>query len=319
MLTLDQLIHPTDRQLLACDVAEVDLACAAGLPGSRRLDPADCLRVIDSWAAWVARYTDGTIDEFRRDPGQADHCEAIFRVMAMVTVLRRGTWARYNPRRETEPDDFRDAADDFVFGITHGDGGTCASLPVLYAAVGRRLGYPLRLVPACRHLFVRWDEPGGPRFNIEATCPGYQSYPDDHYREWPFAIPADQVGTSWMLQSLTPRQEVAFAWAKRAYCWDANGRLGEATRCMASCCSICPDDWLHRQDLGNILHDWRTQIAARTPAATPALRIRYHRRHWPGLPEDLERFIHDLGAIETMLDAPGPLPEPGATAWCEIG
>jgi hypothetical protein len=59
MLTLARLRSPTDAEAARLDVAAVDLACAAGLPGSERLDAAACLAKIDEWAAWVRRYTEG--------------------------------------------------------------------------------------------------------------------------------------------------------------------------------------------------------------------------------------------------------------------
>jgi hypothetical protein len=43
--------------------------------------------------------------------------------------------------------------------------GTCSSMPVLYVTLGRRLGYPVKLVTAKAHLFVRWEQTGE-RFNL---------------------------------------------------------------------------------------------------------------------------------------------------------
>lgn len=59
--------------------------------------------------------------------------------------------------------------------------GTCASLPVLYAAVGRRLECPLKLVTARNHFFVRWDG-AGERLNIKATTEGVTTFEDEYYR-----------------------------------------------------------------------------------------------------------------------------------------
>jgi hypothetical protein len=49
----------------------------------------------------------------------------------------------------------------FLHGLTQGRGGTCLSMPVAYVAVGRRLGYPLKLVTAKGHLFARWESLDG--------------------------------------------------------------------------------------------------------------------------------------------------------------
>ncbi len=59
MLTLDQLRNPSEDDLARFDVAEVDLACAMGLPGSERLDIPACLAWIDCAAGWVRRHTAG--------------------------------------------------------------------------------------------------------------------------------------------------------------------------------------------------------------------------------------------------------------------
>ena len=50
---------------------------------------------------------------------------------------------------------FADARDVFLHGLTGPERrGTCSSLPVLHVAVGRRLGYPLKLVTTKGHQFV---------------------------------------------------------------------------------------------------------------------------------------------------------------------
>lgn len=61
-----------------------------------------------------------------------------------------------------------------------GGRGTCSSLPPLYVAIGRRLGYPLKLVKSFAHLFARWDNGAGERFNIECTARQFVSHPDEY-------------------------------------------------------------------------------------------------------------------------------------------
>jgi hypothetical protein len=85
--------------------------------------------------------------------------------------------------------DFFDSRDVFIHGMIpgpHGDapGGTCASMPVLYCAVARRLGFPLKLLSAQGHLATAWVDPKrGRLFNVEGSSRGF-SFPDDaHYLE----------------------------------------------------------------------------------------------------------------------------------------
>ncbi len=47
-----------------------------------------------------------------------------------------------------DPVDWSDSRTRYIHSVLTGFGGTCASLPVLYVAIGRRLGWPLYLVGA---------------------------------------------------------------------------------------------------------------------------------------------------------------------------
>jgi hypothetical protein len=114
--------------------------------------------------------------------------------------------------------DGRDSGNLFIHGLLTGRGGSCVSMPALTVAIGRRLGYPLRLVNAKLHTFCRWDDPSsGERFNIDATL-GFGEHPDSYYYSWPAKITAQEIDWGY-LQSLTPRQEAAFFLSQRGVCW----------------------------------------------------------------------------------------------------
>jgi hypothetical protein len=182
--------------------------------------------------------------------------------------------------------------------------------PVLYVAVGRRLGYPLKLVRAVRHLFARWDDPGGELFNIEiSNAGGVDVHPDEYYRTWPYPIRDTgwQPGETSFLRSLSPREEVAHAWSKRGFCWQANVLMREAVDSFATACSIVTDDRGLDSCLGRSLREWRESLARRIPAKTPELRISFPApRRYPGLPVEMERDILALGVVEDLLDGPVP-------------
>jgi hypothetical protein len=165
--------------------------------------------------------------------------------------------AKYNPRRVTDTKfqdpkcfnpDFSDSRDLFIHGIIDGDGGTCSSMPVLYVAVGRRLGYPLKLVETRGHLFFRWDDSGGQvfgfaeRFNIEGAGGGIASYADDHYRNWPEPWTAADKAGGYYLKSLTPLQELTSFLSVRGKCLFDNRRLQEAVQANRLACRLAPDD-----------------------------------------------------------------------------
>ena len=83
----------------------------------------------------------------------------------MTVVVQEDFKVRYNPARANASGAdsaidgfFQNSRDIFLHGLLSGERtGTCSSMPVLYAALGRRLGYPLKLVTTKGHLFVRWD------------------------------------------------------------------------------------------------------------------------------------------------------------------
>jgi hypothetical protein len=306
MLSLDWLRCPADDDLGRLDLAATDLACAAGLPGSEALDAGRCLAWIDHAAAWTRQQTHATLDQFVHDPAAYDHSEGIFRILALVNVLWRGLGVRYNPERIESLADAADSRDSFIHGIITGRGGTCASLPVLVACVGRRLGYPLKLVATAGHQFCRWDDPAGERFNIEINNTGLNSYPDEHYLTWP----ADIRGKDWrhgthFLRSCSPRQELARAWVRRGDCLRANGRLGAAVDCHAVACSLVSDDRLLDRCLWHLLGEWREALARWLPACSAMPKIGPTVvRQYPGLPWEIERQILVLTAIERSLKEP---------------
>lgn len=311
VLTLERLRNPADEELARFDLAAVDLACAVGLPGSERTDASACLAWIDHAAAWVNHQTLATFEQFHQRPETYEGSEGIFRVVAMMNVLWRGLGVHYNRERIDDPDAFTDSRDDFVHGIIEGSGGTCASIPVLLAAVGRRLGYPLKLVKTARHLFARWDDPTGEHFNVEINETGLNTYPDEHYQIWP----VDIRGTRWQaesrfLRSLTPREEIAHAWAKRGHNLRANGRLREAVDCFATACSIVTDDRLLDLCLWGLLKQRREALNRTIHAATPNRRIDLPlRRRYPGLPIEMERDVITLEVLDGLLDDPIPQAE----------
>jgi len=224
----------TDDLLASLDLAEVNLACAQGLPGAEDLDVAACLEKIDEWAELVRHATSRNYNQFLRNPRGFDDSLSKFCMAVLCTTLQRECGVGYNPKRKDDPGDACDSRNRFLHGITHGAGGTCASLPVLYAAVGRRLGYPLKIVEGARHLFLRWDESDSEsslardRFNIEATADGFASHPNRFYELWPFPHPDPDVDPRDYLRSLTPREELASFLCIRSIVLMDNGKFVQA-------------------------------------------------------------------------------------------
>jgi hypothetical protein len=199
-----ELARQSDEELARADIAAMNLACAEGLPDAGGMDPGLCFCKLDYWSRRVGQETTRLLPRFRRRRSDYDNSEAYFRILCMVTVLQRDLGVRYNPAKIPVEVPL-DTADSFIHGVIQGDGGTCASLPVVYVAVGRRLGYPLKLVEAKAgnvwHLFARWED-GKERFNIEATSKGLHCEPDDYYRTGVFALTQGEEREGCLLRSL---------------------------------------------------------------------------------------------------------------------
>lgn len=261
-----------DHDLSQIDIALLNLVCASGLPGAGPLRIDHYLEWLDDAAAKVKLATDRNYHKFLESPEAFEFSQARFCMVCLVTVLQRDLGAAYNPKWKCfSPDDTIppafgvDASDLFIYAIVDGIGGTCGSLPVLYVAVARRLGYPVRLVKAARHLFVRWDDREGRHwfhgdcFNVEATGPGVHFLPDEHYRRWPRPIPDQDIESRVFLSSLSPREEFAEFLATRGYCLHLNGRLREASDAFANASRLAPNN----RYFAHALQAIKTQIIMR--------------------------------------------------------
>ena len=91
------------------------------------------------------------------------------------------------------------------------------------------MGYPLKLVPAAAHYFIRWESPDGKeRMNIEVAGEGIDFFSDEYYKKWPFPISDDVLTEGWFLKSLTPQEEVAEFLGLRGACLLESKRYIEA-------------------------------------------------------------------------------------------
>jgi hypothetical protein len=264
--SLDELlamaVGPEEPTALT-DIAECNLICAAGLRGSQELDIDAALDRIDAMAYHVDAEIRRNYHRFLANPAEAQHSQAKYCILMLVTVLQQDFGVKYNPERIRNPD-FRDAGDLFIHGMLGGKGGTCASMPVLYTAVGRRLGWPLRLVHALGHVFCRWDDPEGrhpfgrERFNLEATGQGANFFTDDYYRTWPAPLSDDLIEKYGYLKSLTPANELASFLVLRGHCLEDNGQIAKACEVYKASCRWAPADPLYRAfwEHAELVYQW---------------------------------------------------------------
>jgi hypothetical protein len=234
---LTQLLALPPEQLDKVDIARMNLLCAEGLSGSEDLDVQQNLDTLDSWAQHVKEETFRNYHRFLDNPGEYNNSEAYYRMAMLAMVLQEDFNVHYDPERampqilgKREPNDvfYADAKDIFINGILGDERhGTCSSLPVLYAAVAQRLGYPVDLASAEEHLYLRYEE-GTNHLNVDAAGEGFITRPDDEYRKWPYSITDEEIKTYGYLKPMSKQQILAAFLAIRAMNLTSAKRLGEA-------------------------------------------------------------------------------------------
>lgn len=239
--TIDALLD--DPALLSrTDVATVNLVCAIGLPGAERLDIGKCLATLTSWTDSVRRYSLSSMQQYFARPQEFHRHAGFAKFLSMVTLLKhpRGLGVSYQPTA-LGSFDFSDSRDDLLHGILTRRLGTCASLPVLYMAIGRRLNWPIYLALAKRHVFCQWVNDGGTTANFEGSCPGGGLYlSDEQMRAEPQVLSDADLATGRFLRPLTRAEEFALFLETRGHCLVDNRRFGEARAAYAQARRVAP-------------------------------------------------------------------------------
>lgn len=297
-----------EEQLAEIDVAVVNLSCALGLPDAETINVQQCIQRLDRWAGYANQYTQTSLPEFLRNPSAYNNSEAYCRILCMVTALQRDMGLRYNEAK-IPTDVPLDTSDTFLHGALFGAGGTCASIPVIYVAVGRRLGYPLKLVTArgrqgTDHLFCRWEDEQD-RFNIEATALGLNCYPDDYYRRAPYVHNPQAEQFGGVLKSQSPRQELSGFLMARGFRWLDYGNHRQAANSFAWGWSLDVGNKLKKNTLIDTCNRWGKKLEALEPPHFPGMFYRWGPRRFPdALPFDFETDILSLEAWENALNDP---------------
>jgi hypothetical protein len=275
--SLETLLALPATALQGVEIGRMNLLCAQGLPGADGFGLDAGLVKLDEMAARVRSETERHLYRLQKNPGEFEGSEGFFRMLMLAVVLAEDFGVRYAPSKIGTAADarmgdgfFADAQDVFLQGLLGGRRnspspnplpeergstlrsplnpqlstlnrrtGTCSSLPVLQVAVGRRLGYPLKLVTTKGHLFVRW-EGAGESFNIEAAGQGVNRFTDDYYRHWPLEITPTEEAAEGYLKSLTPPEELAVFLSIRGMCLREAGRLEEAHAAFAAAARLAP-------------------------------------------------------------------------------
>ncbi len=270
--TLGDVLRLPPANLSNLSICELNLLCASGLSAGNEPDIKQCLATVEAWAQHVRSETERHLYRYDRNPAEFENSPGYFRMLMLAVVLAEDCGVHYDPERMGGPetarmDDrfFADPHKVFLHGLLGPERvGTCSSLPVLYVAIGRQLGYPLKLATTKGHLFVRW-EGAEERFNVEASSRGSNRFDDDHYRHWPFEISPVEEQTEGYLQSLTPAGELSAFLSIRGMCLREAGRLPEAAKSFAAAARLSPQCHGYQA----LLADLQKALARQTASTTP--------------------------------------------------
>jgi len=237
--SIPKLLALSPEEIEKVDIALMNLICAKGLKRTDDIDTEKCLSTIDNWAELIRVDTQLRLPQFHQNPEKYDDSQKLFKLVNMVLYLKDKLGVNYDPASANSRD-FSNPDKIFIHGLLDGArSGTCTSIPTLCVAIGRRLGYPLKLVLAKGHIFFRWED-GNDRFNIEACCRGVDSHDDEHYKKWPHLIDEAELQRGHYLRSLTATEELSLFMNARAVTLEDNGRLYEAQVAYANACLLMP-------------------------------------------------------------------------------
>jgi hypothetical protein len=233
--TLKELLALSDKDLGRVDIARMNLLCAEGLPNAGNNDIEQSLARIDGWAEAAKKAERKYLANYYKAPSKYENSIAKFKAVTLALTVKEDLKCGYSMGlvRSGAMKDmgstrfFRDSRDLFIHGFIERGTGTCASIPVLLVALGRRCGYPLRLVSGKGHLFCRW-EGKDEVFNIEASMQGVDIYPDSYYRSFPHPFTEVEREDEKYLKSHTPIEELGLFMNTRGNCLKENGMPREA-------------------------------------------------------------------------------------------
>lgn len=288
-------------------IDRLNLLACAGLPGTEKMDIPFCVRTLDAWAQRVKEFTAKERRNFDRHPQRFGNSLGYFKALILATVLQKEFGVRYNPAK-IDPTTTLDVADSFIFGVIQGDGGNCASLPVVYCAVGHRLRYPMFLRTAkgdgVNHSYVCWDD-GQERFNIETTATGLSTPTDDRYRTGMFKLTPDIERAGCFIQNHDMRESFAVFLKERAnFCADF-GAYNGAVHSMAWAASLQPQNEAYLNSTVKYYNEWLEIVNGRKPPGFPPVQVRIDvRRFPPAIPADLEFSISGLEIAAHLLGDP---------------
>ena len=266
-LTPRDLLEMPVENLDRVDIGRMNIICARNVTKSEVLDTAKLIAKLDEWAAIAKRLEQKYLPAFEKNAARYDNSLAKFKAVTLALTIQQDLKCGYNMDLITSGAMtdmrsmrfFRNPEDVFITGLLKRRKGTCASIPVLFVAIGRRLHYPVYLAHTKGHLYCRWDD-GRENFNIEVTGQGVDTPPDSFYRGPPYNPSEADIRSEGMLRNLTNQESLAVFLETSAANREANGDWHLAFLFYGMALKLRPDSTVLRR-----MYDHAHRIASSTP------------------------------------------------------
>ncbi|MCL2649213.1 MAG: hypothetical protein FWD61_19810 [Phycisphaerales bacterium] len=269
----DRLLEMDDEELGQLDVGLVNLLCAVDLPSTDPLDIPQCLAQLDEWAEYARQETIKGFPRYLANPNPDKGSENVYRLWALMHAIRikSGIEAKFMGETDCEVVNYEmidtsmkptggpyknrvNSQVSFIHGLLSPRClGCCASNPVLFAAIGRRLGYPVKIILTIQHVYNRWVD-ANEQFNMDGSMKYIGGDEDHHYIDrWRPWRPMERAALNKSVHvPLTPRQELATFLFGRSICLSANLRFEEAREACEIARRMFPDLPAHSDELETI-------------------------------------------------------------------
>lgn len=220
-------ISSSDEVVDAHDIAEVNLRCSLGLIENIDHLYRDCLGLIGEWSTQLVDYTNNNYRLFESEPESFENSHEMYQAIAMVQFVQTALRVHYNMEFAEGEYNAIDSRNLFLTGVLTGHGGTCVTLPVLYAALGQRVGYPIAVASTWEHFYCVWGE-GPNSFCLEAAGNGFEKRSHDYYRNFRRPVTARDEQVNGFLRRLSHRELFAHFADQRSNCLQEQFRFDEA-------------------------------------------------------------------------------------------
>jgi hypothetical protein len=223
----DRFATSSDDVIDAHDLAEVNLRCSLGLADDVDQLFQDSIDLLDEWSQQLIDYISRIYGHFEKNPESFEHSENLFCAIAMVQFVQTALRVRYNISFAEGDYDASDSRNLFLTGVVTGFGGTCVTLPILYAALAQRIGFPIEIGETWEHFYCVWDVDQN-SFCFDAAGTGFIKRTHEDYRDFRKVVtPSDEVKNGF-LRSRTRRELFASMANQRSNCLQDQFRFEEA-------------------------------------------------------------------------------------------